>query len=78
MAVFIDPFLLTLTLVLTILMILGNLYFLAHYSHYADSGFGSSAACKFVIVSRKAILNYVCIIDGRLYDCRSTDPNVTT
>jgi hypothetical protein len=50
MAVFVDPFLLTLTLVLTILMIIGNLYFLAHYSHYADSGFGSSAACKFIIM----------------------------
>ena len=50
-AVFIDPFLLTVTLVMTIVLILGNLYFLAHYSHHADSGFGSSTAVKFVIVS---------------------------
>jgi hypothetical protein len=48
---FIDPFLLTLTLVCTILLILGNLYFLAHFSHHADSGFGSSSAVKFVVVS---------------------------
>lgn len=49
--VFVDPFLLTVTLVMTVLMVIGNLYFLANYSHHADSGFGSSAACKFVIVS---------------------------
>lgn len=49
--VFIDPFLLTLTLIITILLILSNLYFLAHYSHHADSGFGSSLAAKFVVVS---------------------------
>ena len=50
--VFVDPFLLTVTLVMTVLMVIGNLYFLANYSHHADSGFGSSAACKFVIVSK--------------------------
>lgn len=49
--IFIDPFLLTVTLVMTIILILGNLYFIAHYSHHADSGFGSSTAVKFIIVS---------------------------
>ena len=53
--VFIDPFLLALTIIITILLILGNLYFLAHYSHHADSGFGSSTAAKFVIVSAPSI-----------------------
>lgn len=48
---FIDPFLLTVTLIMTIVLILGNLYFLAHYSHHADSGFGSSTFVKTVIVS---------------------------
>ena len=47
---FIDPFLLTLTLVMTIFLILSNLYFLAHYSHHADSGFGSSMAVKFIVM----------------------------
>ena len=48
---FVDPFMLTVTLVMTVLLILGNMYFVAHYSHHADNGFGSSAACKFIIVS---------------------------
>ena len=48
---FVDPFLLVLTLVLTICLIFGNIYFLAHYSHHSDSFFGSSTACKAVLVS---------------------------
>lgn len=48
---FVDPFLLTAILVLTVLLIIGNLYFLAYYSHHADNGFGSSTAVKFVLVS---------------------------
>ena len=53
MAEFVDPFLLILTLVVTILLIIGNIYFIAHYSHHADNGVGSSTALKFVIVSEK-------------------------
>jgi hypothetical protein len=48
---FVDPFLLTLSLVCTIVLLLINIYFLAHYSHHADGGFGSSSATKFIIVS---------------------------
>ena len=51
--VFVDPFLLTLTIVMTILLIFGNVYFLAHYAHYADSFFGSSTAAKAVLVSSR-------------------------
>jgi len=47
---FVDPFLLVISLIICILMIIGNLYFLAHYSHHADNGFGSSAFCKFIIM----------------------------
>ena len=47
----VDPLLLTVTLVLTILLVFGNIYFLAHYSHHADSFFGSSTACKAILVS---------------------------
>ena len=47
---FVDPFLLALTLVLTILLIFANIYFVAHYSHHADSFFGSSTACKAVLI----------------------------
>jgi hypothetical protein len=50
-APFVDPYLLSTTLVMTILLIIGNLYVIAYYSHHADNGFGSSAACKFIIVS---------------------------
>ena len=48
--VFIDPFLLTLTLICVIILMLGNLYFIAHYSHHADGGFGSSSAVKFLLM----------------------------
>jgi hypothetical protein len=51
--VFIDPYYLTIILVLVIVMIIGNLYFLAHYTHYADSFFGSSTATKGLLVSNK-------------------------
>ena len=47
---FIDPVLLTCTLIFTIILIIGNLYFLAHYSHHADSGFGSSTMVKFLLM----------------------------
>ena len=47
---FIDPFLLTLTLVLTVVLILVNMYFVAHYSHHADNGIGNSSATKFVVI----------------------------
>jgi hypothetical protein len=53
--VFVDPFLLTTTLVLTLMLIFGNIYFMAHYSHYADSFFGSSTAVKAVLVSTATI-----------------------
>jgi hypothetical protein len=48
--VFVDPYMLTLALVCVVLMIAGNIYFLAHYSHHADSFFGSSAMTKAVLV----------------------------
>lgn len=48
---FVDPFLLTAILILVIVLIIGNLYFLAYYSHHADNGFGSSTAVKFLLVS---------------------------
>jgi len=49
--VFTDPYFLTQLLAVTIVMIIGNLYFLAHFAHYADSFFGSSAATKGLLVS---------------------------
>ena len=53
---FVDPFLLTVTLVMTILLIVGNIYFVAKFAHPSDSAFGSSMACKVVIVSANLIL----------------------
>ena len=49
--VFYDPYMLTIILIVVIVLIIGNLYFLAHYAHYADSFFGSSAASKGLLVS---------------------------
>ena len=48
---FVDPFLLIITLVMTLILVFANIYFIAHYSHHADSFFGSSTACKAVLVS---------------------------
>ena len=50
-SVFVDPFLLVITLVMVLILIFANIYFVAHYSHHADSFFGSSAACKAILVS---------------------------
>jgi hypothetical protein len=47
---FVDPFLLVVTLVMSCILIIGNLYFVAKYAHPADSAFGSSTACKAIIV----------------------------
>lgn len=50
--VFVDPFLLVITLVMVLVLIFSNIYFVAHYSHHADSFFGGSTACKAILVSR--------------------------
>ena len=47
---FVDPFLLVVTLVMSVLLIIGNLYFVAKFAHPADSAFGSSTAIKGIIV----------------------------
>ena len=47
---FVDPFLLIITLVMTLILVIGNVYFVARYSHYLDSAFGSSTACKALVV----------------------------
>jgi hypothetical protein len=48
--VFADPYLLTLILFFTLVLIFGNIYFLAHYSHHGDQFFGSSTAAKAILV----------------------------
>ena len=48
---FVDPFMLVLTLVMTALLLIANLYFVAYYAHASDKAFGSSTALKFIIVS---------------------------
>lgn len=57
--VFYDPYMLTIILVVVVVMIIGNLYFLAHYAHYADSFFGSSAMSKALLVSILFELNLI-------------------
>jgi hypothetical protein len=47
---FVDPFLIAVTLIMTVILIVGNLYFVANDAHPADSAFGSSTFCKFIIV----------------------------
>jgi len=48
--VLVDPFLLTVTLVMAVVLIISNIYLVAQYSHASDSAFGSSTACKVVII----------------------------
>jgi hypothetical protein len=48
-----DPFLVIVIVVAFILMIIVNLYILAHFLHPLDSGFGSSPFVKGVVVSFK-------------------------
>ena len=48
---FVEPYMLTVTLVMGVLLTVGNIYFVAKFAHPADSAFGSSTACKAVIVS---------------------------
>ena len=47
----VDPYLLAMTLIMSAILVIGNIYFVAHYSHYADRAFGSSTACKAIVVS---------------------------
>jgi hypothetical protein len=46
----VDPILLVFSIVLVILMMVGNLYFLAYYSHALDTGFGNSLITKVLLV----------------------------
>ena len=63
---FVDPFLLTVTLVMTIILIVGNLYFVAKYAHPQDAAFGSSTAIKTIIVMQ---LFVTLSIDSSIYMC---------
>ena len=54
----VDPFLLILSIVIIILMIFGNIYFLAYYSHHADSFFGSSAVTKIFLVRKFVVMKF--------------------
>ena len=47
----VDPYLLAMTLIMSAILVIGNIYFVAHYSHHADRAFGSSTACKAIVVS---------------------------
>lgn len=47
----VDPLLLIISLIIVALLIVGNIYFLAYYSHYADTEFGQSILVKLVLVS---------------------------
>jgi uncharacterized membrane protein len=49
----VDPVLLILSLIIVFLLVAGNIYFLAYYSHYADTMFGQSIPAKLVLVSVK-------------------------
>lgn len=67
--VFVDPFLLVITLVMVLVLIFANIYFVAHYSHHADSFFGGSAACKAILVSVACTI----LAGGRLHHCGVPD-----
>ena len=68
-----DPLLLTLVIFVTIILIIGNLYFIAHFSHHADNAIGSSTACKFIVVSFCRNNNFS-FLDDCIYFVRMLDP----
>ena len=49
----VDPLLLILSLIIVALLIFGNIYFIAYFSHYADTEFGNSIPVKMVLVSEE-------------------------
>lgn len=51
MATVVDPYLVILVIVMVLLMIFGNIYLVARYSHHLDESFNGSFACKVVVVS---------------------------
>ena len=48
----IDITVLIVTCVLTVILVFGNLYFIAYYSHHSDSKFGNSIISKGLLVSK--------------------------
>ena len=62
---FVDPFMLVLTLIMTVLLVIANMYFIAYYSHASDKAFGGSTALKFIIVLIKPNWSYIdCFLHG--------------
>jgi len=55
----VDPLLLIISLIIVVLLVLGNIYFLAYYSHYADTMFGQSIPAKMVLVSNLCLFSTV-------------------
>jgi hypothetical protein len=72
----VDPLLLTFTCVLIVFILLGNLYFLAYYSHYADSLFGSAIMTKILLVSLFFVEFCVLIKGDWLSTCRDLNSHV--
>ena len=72
----VDPLLLTFTCVLIIFILLGNLYFLAYYSHYADSLFGNAIMTKILLVSLLIIVSYFLFKGDWLSTCRNLNSHV--
>lgn len=73
---FVDPFLLVVTLIMTILLVVANVYFVAHYAHYADKAFASSTACKVLVVSQYSYCNKTNLfisVDSRIHHCGESD-----
>ena len=55
----VDITVLIITAVLTVLLIFANLYFVAYYSHNADSKFGNSIISKGILVSNFNVLPFL-------------------
>jgi hypothetical protein len=57
MGTLVDPFLLVITLVMAVLIVIANVYFIAYYAHASDRAFGSSTALKVIVVMLLSINN---------------------
>lgn len=75
----IDVLMIVFICLISVLLILANVYLLAYYCHPDDRGFGNALLCKIVVVSAiQYIINYSTSIDPWYVSFLGTSFNATT
>jgi len=74
----VDPYLVVLAVVVTLILIFANVYILARYSHHLDESFKGSFACKVIVVSSLTLrLLASSLLRAALSPCLSTSKTPT-